>query len=69
METVTGSIGRGLVVLLGVGQDDTEKDADYLADKVAAGVRYLPRRSRQDEQECSRLRRRASDRFAIYSLR
>jgi D-tyrosyl-tRNA(Tyr) deacylase len=39
--TVTGSIGRGLVVLLGVGQDDTEKDADYLADKVA-GLRVFP---------------------------
>jgi len=39
--TVTGSIGRGLVVLLGVGQDDTEKDADYLADKVA-GLRIFP---------------------------
>jgi D-tyrosyl-tRNA(Tyr) deacylase len=38
---VTGSIGRGLVVLLGVGQDDTEKDADYLADKVA-GLRIFP---------------------------
>jgi D-tyrosyl-tRNA(Tyr) deacylase len=31
---VVGSIGPGLAVLLGVGQGDTEKDADYLADKV-----------------------------------
>ena len=31
---VTGSIGPGLAVLLGVGQGDAEKDADYLADKV-----------------------------------
>jgi len=33
-ETV-GSIGRGLVVLLGVGRDDTEEDVAYLADKIA----------------------------------
>ena len=31
---VVGAIGPGLVVLLGVGQGDTETDADYLADKV-----------------------------------
>ena len=31
-----GQIGLGLLVLLGVGQDDTEADAAYLADKVAA---------------------------------
>jgi D-aminoacyl-tRNA deacylase len=29
-----GAIGPGLVVLLGVGQGDTEADADYLVDKV-----------------------------------
>ncbi len=32
---IVGSIGRGLVVLAGVGAGDTEKDVDYLADKVA----------------------------------
>jgi D-tyrosyl-tRNA(Tyr) deacylase len=31
---VTGEIGRGLLVLLGVGAGDTRADADYLADKV-----------------------------------
>ena len=31
---VTGRIGQGFVILLGVGGDDGEKDADYLADKV-----------------------------------
>jgi len=31
---VTGEIGAGLLVLLGVGGGDSEKDADYLADKI-----------------------------------
>ncbi len=31
---VTGSIERGLTVLLGVTHEDTEKDADYLAEKI-----------------------------------
>ncbi len=29
-----GSIGRGLLVLLGVKRGDTEADADYMADKI-----------------------------------
>ena len=29
-----GEIGAGLLVLLGVGRDDTRDDADYLADKT-----------------------------------
>ncbi len=31
---VVGSIGSGLLVLLGVAEGDTEADADYLADKI-----------------------------------
>ena len=31
---VAGRIGKGFLVLLGVGPDDTEKDAAHLADKV-----------------------------------
>src|SRR5258708_28579607 len=31
-----GEIGNGLVVLLGVARDDTRKDAEYLAEKIAA---------------------------------
>jgi D-tyrosyl-tRNA(Tyr) deacylase len=31
---IVGQIEKGLLVLLGVTQDDTEADADYLADKV-----------------------------------
>ncbi len=33
---VTGSVGKGLVVLLGVAREDGEADARALADKVAA---------------------------------
>ena len=32
---ITGEIGVGLLVLLGVSARDTEADADYLADKIA----------------------------------
>src|SRR5579872_2472731 len=35
-----GEIGLGLLVLLGVGQGDTEADATYLADKIA-GLRVF----------------------------
>ena len=31
---VTGRISKGLLVLLGVGDADSEADADYLADKI-----------------------------------
>ena len=34
---LVGAIGRGLVVLLGVGSGDTEDDAAYLAEKIANG--------------------------------
>ena len=40
-ERVVGEIGKGFVVLLGVSVDDTEKDASYLADKVA-NLRVFP---------------------------
>jgi D-tyrosyl-tRNA(Tyr) deacylase len=33
-EEITGEIGLGLLVLLGVGQGDTEADATYLAEKI-----------------------------------
>lgn len=32
---IKGQIGKGLVVLLGVGEGDTTADGDYLADKTA----------------------------------
>ena len=39
-EEFTGSIAEGLLVLLGVAQDDAESDADYLAAKIA-GLRIF----------------------------
>ena len=36
----TGEIGLGLLVLLGVGREDTEADANYLAEKIA-GLRIF----------------------------
>jgi len=37
---IAGEIGLGLLVLLGVGRDDTEADAIYLAEKIA-GLRVF----------------------------
>jgi len=37
---IVGRIGAGLLVLLGVGRDDTEADATYLAEKIA-GLRVF----------------------------
>ncbi|MBW1774981.1 MAG: D-tyrosyl-tRNA(Tyr) deacylase, partial [Deltaproteobacteria bacterium] len=36
-----GEIGPGLLILLGIGQDDSEKDCNYLADKIA-NLRIFP---------------------------
>ena len=33
-DEITGEIGRGLLVLLGVAVSDTESDADYLVEKI-----------------------------------
>lgn len=40
-EQIIGSIGRGLLVLLGVGKDDSETEADYLLDKIL-NLRIFP---------------------------
>jgi D-tyrosyl-tRNA(Tyr) deacylase len=37
---ITGEITKGLLLLLGVGQEDTQADADYLADKTV-GLRVF----------------------------
>ena len=38
---VTGEIGLGLMVLLGVADDDKQEDAGYLAEKLV-GLRIFP---------------------------
>lgn len=38
---ITGAIGRGLLVLLGVAEGDTQDDVVYLADKLV-GLRIFP---------------------------
>lgn len=37
---ITGSIAKGLLILLGVAEGDSESDADYLASKIA-GLRIF----------------------------
>jgi D-tyrosyl-tRNA(Tyr) deacylase len=37
---IVGEIGRGMLVLLGVGHEDTEAGAEYLADKIV-GLRIF----------------------------
>ncbi|CQR57693.1 D-aminoacyl-tRNA deacylase [Paenibacillus riograndensis] len=39
-DTVTGAIGQGLMLLVGVTHEDTEQDAKYLADKIT-GLRIF----------------------------
>ena len=34
-ERTTGEIGKGLLIFLGVGEGDSEKDCDFLANKIA----------------------------------
>ena len=33
---IVGAIEQGLAILLGIARDDTEKDANYLVEKIAA---------------------------------
>lgn len=39
-DAITGQIDIGVLVLLGVGREDTEADADYLAEKIS-GLRIF----------------------------
>ena len=42
---IVGSVGKGLLILLGIGKEDDEKDLEYLVDKVL-GLRIF-----QDEDD------------------
>ena len=50
---VVGEIGTGLLVLLGIAQEDLEGDADYLADKII-GLRVF-------EDDSGRMNRAAGE--------
>jgi|SRR5579872_243688 D-tyrosyl-tRNA(Tyr) deacylase len=50
---ITGEIGVGLLVLLGVGHPDTETDVQYMADKIA-GLRVF-------EDDAGKMNRSLSD--------
>ncbi len=52
-EEITGEIGLGLLVRFGVGHDDTEADATYLAEKIA-GLRVF-------EDEVGKMNRSVQD--------
>lgn len=44
---VTGEIGKGFLILFGVGQEDTEADCDKLADKIQSFAFSLTKMTRQ----------------------
>ena len=46
----TGAIGAGLVVLVGVGREDSERDAEYIASKIA-GLRVFD--DKEGRMNCS----------------
>ena len=52
-ERICGAIRDGLVVLIGVGRDDTIKDADFIADKIV-NLRIF-------EDEAGKMNRSVSD--------
>ncbi|MEQ8171539.1 MAG: D-aminoacyl-tRNA deacylase [Candidatus Eremiobacterota bacterium] len=41
VETTTGKIGKGIMILLGVGKNDSAKDVEWMAEKIA-GLRIFP---------------------------
>jgi len=64
---IVGEIGKGLTVLLGVGCDDTEKDVEYLADKIV-NLRILKMKT-ENESVAKGCRRGAFGCIPVYSLR
>jgi D-tyrosyl-tRNA(Tyr) deacylase len=59
--STSGEIGLGLLVLLGVGHEDSEADATYLAEKIA-GLRIFPNHGpKHDEDEDGKMNRNVQD--------
>ena len=59
---ITGQIGTGLLVLLGVSEDDTQDDAAYLAEKIV-GLRIFP----DDEGKMNRSLEEVSGQMLVVS--
>jgi D-tyrosyl-tRNA(Tyr) deacylase len=68
-DRVTGEIGAGLVVLLGVGQGDTPAAAKYLAEKTATLGIFADDASKMNRSLVGGHWRRCARDFAIYTLR
>ena len=65
---IVGQIEKGLLVLLGVAQDDTEGDADYLADKIV-GMRVFEDADEKMNLAVTEVERRDSRRLSIHTVR
>ncbi len=65
-ETVA-EIGHGLVILLGIGQGDTEEQARFLAEKIAT-LRIFEDSDRQIQPVPLGYKRGSNRRFAVYTL-
>ena len=64
---VSGEIGQGLMVLLGITAGDTKEHCDFLVDKLVH-LRIFHRRAGKDEFISKGYWRRNVDRFPVYSL-
>ena len=53
---IVGEIDEGLMVLVGFGQSDTTKEADYLAGKLAKLRIFEDENGRMNKSHCLRIR-------------
>ena len=67
-EAICGSIGQGLLILLGVGPEDTPAHCQKLADKIL-GLRIFEDDDGKMNREPCRCRRPGPGRQPIYPLR
>ena len=65
---VVGAIGHGLLALLGVGRDDTDRDADYMAGKIR-DLRLFADADGRMNRSGGRGRRRRARGLAVHAVR